>query len=103
MARADKDKVPSKRATPAPGTQRGIAAQEEAKRAPQKPAVPKGPRRSPRWWAPLMVALMLIGLLIVVIAYVFSGAYPIPHGGNANILLGVAVMLVGFFMTLGWR
>lgn len=59
---------------------------------------------SPRWWAPVMVTLMLIGLIIVVTAYVTSGQYPIPFdNGNYNLFLGFGVMLVGFLMTMGWK
>ncbi|MEZ7897860.1 MAG: cell division protein CrgA [Flaviflexus sp.] len=59
---------------------------------------------SPRWWAPLMVTLMVIGLIIVVTAYVTSGNYPIPFSnGNYNLFLGFGVMLVGFLMTMGWK
>ena len=89
---------PSKNATPAKGTQRGIAAQEAAKKV--KPA---GSKNSPRWWAPLMVALMIIGLVIVVLAYVFSGDLPIPGWGNYNLFLGIGIMLLGFLMTMGWK
>lgn len=62
------------------------------------------PDSSPRWWAPLMVGLMLAGLVIVVTAYVTSGNYPIPFdNGNYNLFVGFGVMLVGFLMTLGWK
>ncbi|AZQ77568.1 MAG: cell division protein CrgA [Flaviflexus sp.] len=59
---------------------------------------------SPRWWAPLMVGLMLLGLIIVVTAYVTGGNYPIGFdNGNYNLFLGFGVMLVGFLMTMGWK
>lgn len=62
------------------------------------------PVSSPRWWAPLMVGLMIVGLIIVVTAYVTSGNYPIPFdNGNYNLFVGFGVMLVGFLMTLGWK
>jgi len=62
------------------------------------------PESSPRWWAPVMVGLMVLGLIIVVTAYVSSGNYPIGfENGNYNLFLGFGVMLVGFLMTLGWK
>ena len=62
------------------------------------------PESSPRWWAPLMVGLMVLGLIIVVTAYVTSGNWPIPFdNGNHNLFVGFGVMLVGFLMTLGWK
>ncbi len=87
----------------AKGTKRSIEESERAKRsaAQAKPA----PKRvgSPRWWAPLMVALMIAGLLIVVLAYVFSGNLPVPGWGNYNLFLGIGLMLVGMLMTMGWK
>ena len=99
----DSEKRPvSKSATPAKGTQRSIEEQERAKRA--KPAKAKPfEKHSPKWWAPLMVTLMLVGLIVVVLAYVFNGNAPIPGLGNGNLFLGFGVMLVGFLMTMGWR
>ena len=34
---------------------------------------------SPRWYAPTMVTLMVIGLLWVVTTYLFNGQYPLPY------------------------
>lgn len=61
------------------------------------------PARSPRWWAPVMVGLMVIGLIIVVMAYVSRGDLPIPNGGNTNLFVGFGVMIAGFLMTIGWK
>lgn len=62
-------------------------------------------KRSPRWWAPLMVTLAIIGLLIVVTAYVTNGRFPVPglSNGNINLFIGIGFMLAGFFMTAGWK
>lgn len=62
--------------------------------------------RSPKWWAPLMVGLMILGLIIVVMAYVTAQStlqLPIPNGGNWNLFLGMALMIAGFLMTMGWK
>ncbi len=92
----------SKSSNPAKGTKRSIEEQELGKRS--KPAKTKSfDKHSPKWWAPLMVTLMLVGLVVVVLAYVFSGNAPIPGLGNGNLFLGFGVMLVGFLMTMGWR
>lgn len=58
---------------------------------------------SPRWWAPLSVALMLVGLLLVVVYYISSSAYPIPNAGNWNLALGLGVAFAGFLMLLRWK
>lgn len=90
------------------GTERSIKEAEEAlARAEHRreELAKKGDGRSPRWWAPLMVALMLLGLAFVIVAYIFGGQYPIPglSNGNINLFVGFGIMLVGFLMTMGWK
>ncbi len=60
---------------------------------------------SPKWWVPLMVTLAVLGLIIMVVAYVTNGAWPI-HGlknGNVNLFVGMSFMIAGFLMTMGWK
>ena len=64
---------------------------------------PAAPTPSPRWWAPTMVALMVVGLIAVVLTYLTKGNLPVPGLGNWNLAIGFAVMIVGFFMTMRWR
>ena len=61
------------------------------------------PAASPRWWAPTMVTLMVLGLVLVVLTYLTKGNLPVPSLGNWNLAVGFSVMIVGFFMTLRWR
>ncbi|MDO4901432.1 cell division protein CrgA [Actinomyces sp.] len=67
---------------------------------------------SPRWYAPVMVALLVVGLLWVVVTYLFKGAYPLPyfvenHASdwlvNGNLYVGFMIMLVGFLGLLRWK
>lgn len=67
---------------------------------------------SPRWYAPTMVALMVIGLLWVVVTYLFKGEYPLPyfvhsHASdwlvNGNLYIGFIVMMLGFLGLLRWH
>lgn len=58
---------------------------------------------SPRWWAPVMVTLMVLGLLWVVVFYLSGSTYPIPRAGYWNLGIGFGLMLVGFGMTTRWR
>jgi Cell division protein CrgA len=77
----------------------------------RKKATPSGdqprpvatPATSPRWWAPTMVTLMVLGLVCVVLTYLTKGNLPVPSLGNWNLAIGFGVMVVGFFMTLRWR
>ena len=59
--------------------------------------------QSPRWWAPTMVTLMVLGLLWVVATYLGRGEIPVPGIGNWNLLIGFGIMMAGFLMTLRWR
>ena len=67
---------------------------------------------SPRWYAPTMVTLMVIGLLWVVTTYLFNGQYPLPcftkhHATdwllNGNLYIGFLIMMSGFLGLLRWK
>jgi hypothetical protein len=74
------------------------------KRATAEPAArSKAPTRSPQWWAPLMVALMVVGLVWIVVFYVTQQAYPIPGINLWNLGIGFAIAMAGFLMTTRWR
>ncbi|MBP6997828.1 MAG: cell division protein CrgA [Phycicoccus sp.] len=59
---------------------------------------------NPTWYAPVMVAFMVIGLLWIATYYI-SGAhqYPVPQIGRWNLGAGFGFMMVGFLMTTRWR
>ena len=59
---------------------------------------------NPRWFVPVMLGLMVLGLLWVVTYYI-SGVhqYPIPALGRWNLGVGFGLMLSGFLMTTRWR
>ena len=50
----------------------------------------------------LFCALMIIGLIWAV-TYYLSGSYPIPNIGAWNLAIAVAIIMVGFLMTMWWR
>jgi len=67
---------------------------------------------SPRWYAPTMVTLMVIGLLWVVTTYLFNGLYPLPYFAkhpatdwlfNGNLYIGFLIMMSGFLGLLRWK
>lgn len=79
----------------------------ESRRRKKEPAVPrpagaKAPG-NPTWWAPVMVALMVAGLIWVVVTYIAQSAYPIPGIGSWNLAVGFALILAGFGMTMRWQ
>lgn len=67
------------------------------------PPPPSDSKQNPRWWAPTMVTLMVIGLVWVVVTYLANSQYPIPGIGAWNLGIGFGVMMVGFLMTMRWR
>ena len=71
---------------------------------PPRTAQKKNQAPNPRWFVPVMLGLMVIGLLWVVTYYI-SGVnqYPIPALGRWNLGVGFGLMLSGFLMTTRWR
>jgi len=69
------------------------------------PPPPKSsaPKPNPRWFAPLMVGFLIAGLIWVVVYYLTTGDYPIPHAGGKNLIAGFGVLLLGFGMLTRWR
>jgi Cell division protein CrgA len=68
---------------------------------PSPKAVPLKPNA--RWFLPVMVGLLLIGLVWIVVYYLSEQAYPIPKIGAWNLAAGFGIMLSGFAMTTRWR
>ncbi len=59
---------------------------------------------SPRWYAPVMVALMLIGLLWIVVYYVAGDRIPFMVSlGAWNFAIGFGAMVAGLVMSMRWR
>ena len=59
---------------------------------------------SPRWYAVLMVALMLIGLLWIVVYYVAGDRIPLMTSlGAWNFAVGFGAMVAGLVMSMRWR
>lgn len=67
------------------------------------PAKAGAPKPNPRWWAPVMVALLVIGLVYLVVSYLAQFAYPIAALGYWNLAVGFGILMVGFVMTTRWR
>ena len=67
----------------------------------------KNAKTNPKWFVPLFVTLLIVGLAWVIIFYATSQnggqGYPIPGIGNWNLLIGFLIMLVGFIMTMWWN
>ncbi len=61
-------------------------------RVPDHTSVPD----SPAWYAPLMVALMGLGVVTVIATYILE----LPR---TFLLPGLGSLAVGMFMTMGWK
>ncbi len=61
-------------------------------------------RPSPRWYAPLMVTLMVLGLLWIVVFYVAENRIPVMASlGVWNFGVGFGAMVLGLIMSMRWR
>ena len=59
---------------------------------------------SPRWYAPLMVTLMVLGLLWIVVYYVAGDRIPFMVSLSAwNFAIGFGAMVIGLVMSMRWR
>ena len=59
---------------------------------------------SPRWYAAVMVGLMLIGLLWIVVYYVAGDQIGVMVSlGAWNFAIGFGAMVAGLVMSMRWR
>jgi hypothetical protein len=67
------------------------------------PAQRKKKRSSPRWYGPLILGIMAIGVILIVLNYI--GLMPGNHGSASNLWLWVGLGLIGlgFVGTTYWR
>ncbi|HVA09366.1 MAG TPA: cell division protein CrgA [Acidimicrobiales bacterium] len=62
------------------------------------PPIPKNVRRSPAWYGPLVLGLLVIGVLIIVLNYL-SHLPGVSHGSAIGLVVGLALIFVGFLMA----
>ena len=58
---------------------------------------------NPRWFLPVLIGLLVIGLVWLVTFYISQGAFPVEAWGNWNILIGFAFFVAGLIMSTRWR
>jgi type VI protein secretion system component VasF len=75
------------------------------KKAPFTPPSAKSaaPKPNARWFVPVMVGLLVLGLMWIVVFYVSQTSYPVQKIGYWNLAIGFTIMLSGFAMTTRWR
>ena len=71
---------------------------------PSRAARTRAVEPSPRWYAAVMVGLMLIGLLWIVVYYVAGDQIPVMVSlGAWNFAIGFGAMVAGLVMSMRWR
>ena len=71
---------------------------------PSQAARARAAEPSPRWYAVLMVTLMLIGLLWIVVYYVAGDQIGFMVSlGAWNFAIGFGAMVAGLIMSMRWR
>ncbi len=67
-------------------------------------AATRAAQPSPRWYAPAMVTLMVLGLLWIVVYYVAGDQIPFMVTlGAWNFAIGFGAMVLGLIMSMRWR
>lgn len=67
------------------------------------PPRPAKAKVSPRWLAPTMVGLLLVGLAWIAMFYVTSGSIPASALGDWNLVVGFAFIIGGVALSTKWR
>jgi len=71
---------------------------------PSRAAQARAAQPSPRWYAAVMVALMVLGLLWIVVYYVAGDRIPFMTSlGPWNFGIGFGAMVIGLIMSMRWR
>ncbi len=58
---------------------------------------------SPRWLAPVMVAMWILGVAWISVYYVWPAAPVLGALGNWNLLIGFALIIFGVVLSTKWR
>ena len=72
----------------------------KSKRDPYTPPPKAAPPPSPRWVPVTGTTLIAVGIVLILIVYVFPGALP---GGNYPIIAGFVLMAIGLGILSNWR
>lgn len=67
------------------------------------PAVNHDAIDNPPWLVPTMITLMVVGLIWVVVTYLWQSGGPIPGIGSWNLAIGFVLIMSGFLLTMRWR
>lgn len=74
--------------------------QSRSKRDTYTPPPKPRPKPSPRWVPIVGTSLIVVGLVIILVNYIFPGVVPI---GNWSIVLGFVLMAAGLAVLSQWH
>lgn len=60
-------------------------------------------RTNPAWLVPVIVIFICVGIVWVIATYITGMQYPIPFITFWNVVIGFALMLIGFLFTMMWH
>ncbi|MFC0265648.1 cell division protein CrgA [Alloscardovia macacae] len=83
-----------------PRVQAAVKRTEEETRRVEKAV--EGTKSNPVWFVPLFSFFLVLGLVWVIVYYVKPG-YPIPGINFWNLVIGFALMMVGFVLMMFWH
>jgi Cell division protein CrgA len=64
--------------------------------------IPRSVRRSPPWYGALVLALLIVGVLVIVANYLAHLPFA-SHGSAWGLVVGLAMIFVGFLMATRYR
>ncbi|MGA8680536.1 MAG: cell division protein CrgA, partial [Acidimicrobiales bacterium] len=81
---------------PGRATPKGGPSQPPPRSGRYTPPIPKEKRQSPRWFAPMLLGFLVLGLATIVLNYV-----NVLPGGTSNwyLITGIVFIVVGLFMA----
>lgn len=104
MTDSNDDRQPTSSAKPgAPKVARTTAKTEAAEQRDKKSRTTPVKLDSPRWLAPTMVTMFVLGLIWIVAYYVAPDAPLISTLGYWNVVVGFGLFGIGFFLSTRWR
>ncbi len=66
------------------------------------PPIPKSVKRSPQWFGAVVLVLLILGVLVIVTNYLAHLPF-VAHGSAWGLVVGLAMIFVGFLMATRYR
>ncbi len=64
--------------------------------------IPKNVRRSPPWYGPVVLLLLIVGVAIIVVNYLAHIPW-VAHGSAWGLVAGLVLIFVGFLLATRYR